>query len=165
MRTTDWKYDFESLPRWENRKKIPFVFDEYVEIPQADMLCCIYSVAEVGMGKYMGFLALLENKSSPRLVLNVADGYNFWNTVNFSDDGRMIVLKPFIYDRRLRTSKSPWLILDLDKNTFTYFDSSEKVALHNDGIALSDERKINYSELTWYENSRLEALPELVFGA
>ena len=55
MRTTDWKFDFASLPRWDNRERIGFVYDEFYEIPEKDMLVCIYSVAEVSMLNYQGF--------------------------------------------------------------------------------------------------------------
>ena len=29
MFTTDWKFDFSTLPRWDNREKIPYIHDEY----------------------------------------------------------------------------------------------------------------------------------------
>ena len=62
MKTTDWNYDFHSLPHWDNREKLHYVCDEYYEIPQSDTLCCLYSICEAGMLDYLGFLAILKNK-------------------------------------------------------------------------------------------------------
>lgn len=61
MKTTGWKYDFTSLPHWENREKDPLIYDEFFEIPQSDILCCLYSITEVSMLNYQGFLAILRN--------------------------------------------------------------------------------------------------------
>lgn len=55
MTATDWKFDFESLPRWDNRERIPFVYDAFFDIPQNDALCCIYSIVEVSMCNPEGF--------------------------------------------------------------------------------------------------------------
>ena len=37
------------------RLPIPFVYDKFYSLPQNDILCCIYSIAEVRMGWYTGF--------------------------------------------------------------------------------------------------------------
>ena len=47
------------------------VYDEYFEIPQSDTLCCIYSIAEVSMCNYLGFLAILKNKEKPLLQVKI----------------------------------------------------------------------------------------------
>ena len=67
MKTTDWEYDFASLPRWDNRERIPYVYDEYYALPQSDTLCCLYSICEASMLNYLGFLAILKNKENPEL--------------------------------------------------------------------------------------------------
>ena len=45
MKTATWDCDFSSLPYWENREHIPFIYDTFCEVPQSDALCCIYSIA------------------------------------------------------------------------------------------------------------------------
>lgn len=118
MRTTDWNFDFASLPRWDNRERIFYVYDEFYEIPGKDMLCCIYSVAEVSMLNYEGFLAILRNKEKPELVLNAAD---ICFCVNFSQsaDGRFLFLQPSFYFPE-KGYRRPVLILDMEKNRFAY---------------------------------------------
>lgn len=118
MRTTDWKFDFSTLPHWDNREKVPYVYDEFYEIPEKDMLVCIYSVAEVSMLNYEGFLAILRNKEKPELVLTMADTC-FCVNFSRSKDGNLLFLQPSFYfpDRGYRR---PVLILDMEKNRFTY---------------------------------------------
>jgi hypothetical protein len=118
MRTTDWNFDFASLPRWDNRERIFYVYDEFYEIPGKDMLCCIYSVAEVSMLNHEGFLAILRNKEKPELVLNAAD---ICFCVNFSQsaDGRFLFLQPSFYFPK-KGYRRPVLILDMEKNRFAY---------------------------------------------
>lgn len=77
MNTTDWKYDFASLPRWDTREKFPFVDDEFFELPQSNTLCCLYSIVEASMLNYVGFLAILKNKDNPELILNLAEEFVF----------------------------------------------------------------------------------------
>ena len=67
-RTTDWEFDFASLPYWKAREHIPFVFDIFLPCPKKDLLFCVHTVAEVSMLNYKGFFAILENKESPRVV-------------------------------------------------------------------------------------------------
>lgn len=116
MRTTDWKFDFASLPRWDNRERIFYVYDEFYEVPEKDMLVCLYSVAEVSMMNYEGFLAILRNKENPELVLNPTD---ICFCVNFSQsaDGRFLFLQPSFYFRE-RGYRRPVLILDMEKDRF-----------------------------------------------
>lgn len=37
-RTTDWFFDFPSLPKWDVRERIPFVYDTFHYLPQSDTL-------------------------------------------------------------------------------------------------------------------------------
>ena len=32
MKTTEWNYDFSSLPCWSNRETDPYIYDEYFEL-------------------------------------------------------------------------------------------------------------------------------------
>ena len=68
----DWNFDFSSLPRWDVRDRIPFVYDRFYPLSECDALCCIYSIAEVRMGCYQGFLAILKNKEKPELYVHLA---------------------------------------------------------------------------------------------
>ncbi len=45
-KTTDWQIDFSTLPRWNNRNIVPFVYEKFHHLPKSDTLCCIYSIAE-----------------------------------------------------------------------------------------------------------------------
>ena len=118
MRTTDWQFDFASLPRWDIREKIPFVYDEFYEVPGKDMLCCIYSVAEVSMLNYQGFLAVLRNKEKPELVLNVTD-ISFCINFSHSEDGKLLFLKASLYFSE-KGWRQPVLMLDMEKDRFSY---------------------------------------------
>ena len=122
--SSDWSFDFSSLPHWDNRESFPFVYDTYYEIPQSDALCCIYSIAEVTMCNYLGFLAILKNKEEPTLYFNVTDGMNFCDNVSVSEDGRFLFLQPSTYNRKTNTLRRPILILDLKQDAFALFDTS-----------------------------------------
>lgn len=100
MRTTDWKFDFSALPNWSNRDSIAYVYDKFLEIPQNDVLCCIYSIAEVSMCTYLGFLAILKNKEKPSLFFNVAHGFNFLPCIDTNAKGNLIFLRPYLYDKK-----------------------------------------------------------------
>lgn len=118
MRTTDWEFDFASLPRWDIRERIPFVYDEFFEVPGKDMLCCIYSVAEVSMMNYEGFLAILRNKQKPELVLNVTD-ISFCVNFSHSKDGNLLFLQPSFYSPE-KGYRRPVMILDMEKGRYSY---------------------------------------------
>ena len=118
MRYTDWQFDFASLPRWGNRARIHFVFDEYYEVPEKDLLCCIYSVAEVSMLNYQGFLAILRNKQKPELVLSVTD-ILFCVNFSHSEDGKLLFLKASLYSSE-KGCRQPVLMLDMEKDRFSY---------------------------------------------
>lgn len=118
MKTTDWTFDFAALPRWDNRKADPWIYDEYFEIPQSDTLCCLYAISEVSMLNYQGFLAVFRNKENPELILNIADGYAFCVNFSVSDDGSLIFLQPSIYDPGAKRCLRPVLILDIPNNRF-----------------------------------------------
>ncbi len=118
MLTTDWKFDFSTLPQWDNRNRIPYVYDEYYEVPNSDTLCCIYSIAEVSMGNYLGFLAILKDKSNPTLLLNVTEKFCFCNNFASSKDGRFLFLQPHVYNKEEESVCRPVLIIDVIANKF-----------------------------------------------
>ena len=182
MKTTDWKFDFPSLPRWDVRERIPYVYDEYFEIPQSDTLCCIYSIAEVSMCNYLGFLAILKNKEKPELILNET-GFSFGNHLSVSVDGRFLVLQPQISYLLTNERKSPILMIDVCANAFSYFATDHynpcyqvvEIRKGTFGIeadhyqrkndkrlrALS-RKKIRVSRLKWHSLSELHLLPEML---
>jgi len=182
MKSTDWKYDFASLPRWDNREKSPWVYDEFYEIPQSDTLCCLYSIQEAGMLNYQGFLAILKHKDNPELVLNLADGFSFCVNFSASEDGNLIFLQPSIYDPQTNRCLRPVLILDIQKNRFSYIKTAnycpgyrviqKKTNLFV--IEADDQRKtipqlaalhgrrIRTRWLRWYAMEKIPALPQMI---
>lgn len=174
--TTYWKFDFPSLPRWDIRNTIPFVYDKFYSLPQSDMLCCIYSIAEVRMGWYVGSLAILKNKESPELVLNISDGLDFCDNFSANKSGNMLFLQPSIYDKESTKVRCPILIIDLSHKKFALFETNNynpcyKVVEISDtlfGIEADEkqrktderlnslaERKIDSGRLEWRDLSEL----------
>ena len=183
MRETDWKFDFSSLPHWENHDTFPWVYDEFLEIPQRDMLCCIYSVVEVSMLNYVGFLAILKNKENPTLFLNVSKGYNFCPRIFASRDGSLVFLNPQIYYEKTHSVKHPILIIDVINRFFSYFsdgssypsykivelrenvfgieaDADQKK--HDKSLRKLCRKKIQTKRLKWRPLEELDLLPELM---
>lgn len=119
MRTTDWNYDFSSLPCWKEREKLRDIYDEFYEVPQSDLLFCLYSIAERRMLDYRGFLAILENKKKPELVLDISE-YTFSQTFFSNEEGNLIFLQPCVYIRNQNRTAYPILILDVVKKRFSY---------------------------------------------
>ena len=117
MNIDGWSYDFSSLRNWDIREKIPYVTDKIFESPNGEVACLLYSVAEVSALDYRGFLALFENKESPRLLL-CANYINFYNFAYFSESGRFLLLKA-IY----RTGKHFVLVIDLSEKKYAIFNS------------------------------------------
>ena len=64
-----WNYPFETLEAWSLRDD-PWCEDEAVEAYLADALFLVYKIAEVGMGKYYGFAAVLFDHEHPTLCLD-----------------------------------------------------------------------------------------------
>ena len=183
MRTSDWKYDFATLPRWDNREKFCGVYDEYYEIPQSDTLCCLYSIYEVSMLDYLGFLAILKNKDNPKLVLNITEKMNFCVNFSASEDGNLIFLQPSIYDPVTNRCLRPVLILDIQKSRFAYIKTSnyctdyqvlqkkpnvfvieadEHQQKNNRHLAALHGRKIWTRWLRWHKMDKLSALPQMI---
>ncbi len=181
-RTTDWKFDFSSLPRWNNRNTIPFVYDKFYYVPQNDILCCIYSIAEVRMGWYTGFLAILKNKEHPELMLNIEEDITFCDNISVNKNGDMLFLQPLIYDKVNNTLSCPILIMDLTHKKFGCYSTNNynpcyKVVEISDTVfgieadetqvktdellnALS-KQKIDLTCLKWYDFSKLNNLNDI----
>lgn len=183
MKTTDWTFDFSSLPGWDIRQTIPYVYDEFFEIPQSDMVCCIYSIAEVTMGHYLGHLAILKNKEDPQLVLNITKEYTFGTNCSVNKTGDLIFLQPNIYNHHTHTTKRPILIIDIQNNRFSYLktdninpcytvveindrvfkieaDAYQKK--HDKRLRALSRKKIRLHRLKWYDVTQLDALAEWI---
>ena len=122
-RTTDWNFDFSSLPRWDNRNRIPFVYDKFHYVPQTDVLCCIYSIAEVRMGWYNGFLAVLKNKETPELIINITEGINFCDNFSVNKQGNLLFFMLSIYNKTNSAVSCPIFIVDLANKKFAFYST------------------------------------------
>ena len=183
MRTTDWKYDFASLPCWDNREKFPYVYDEFYELPQSDTLCCLYSIVEASMLNYVGFLAILKNKEQPKMILNVAEKFTFCVNFSASEDGNLLFLQPSIYFPDMNRCIRPILILDIQNDCFSYIktanycplykvvqkkadvfvvDADEHECKNNKKLAALHGKKIRTRWLKWYKMDKLSQLPRMV---
>lgn len=176
MRSTDWNYDFSSLPFWNNREN-NCVRDAFYEIPQTDALCCLYSITEVRMSDERGFLAVLRNKKNPELVLNIApqivdgkvDGYNFHTPFFVSNNGQLIFLQPGMYNQKEGRGARPLLILDITRNRFAYTMASnlqiiKKITQKSDTVFTVSCFNAKESEkicTKWMKWQQLEELPKL----
>lgn len=182
MKSTDWKFDFSALPHWDNRDKIPYIYDEFLELSQKNMLCCIYSIAEVTMCNYLGFLAILKNKENPSLFLNITN-FSFTGNISASSDESLIFLQPDIYYRKTNVCKRPILIIDSERNVFSYIDTDNinsgysiadinkntfKISAdryqkkHDKRLNTLSKKKIQTDQLKWHELAKLNSLPELI---
>lgn len=182
MLSTDWNFDFSSLPGWENRERNPYIYDEFYEVEGSDMLCCIYSIAEVSMGNYLGFLAILGGKKEPKLFLNIANGFCFCNNFSASEDGRFVFLQPSIYNKDDLSVHRPILIIDMLETTFSFLitdnvnpnykivetdrcrfkvvpDSAQKDDAQLNALS---QLTIQANKLERYDLSMIEALPKML---
>ena len=151
MRTTDWNFNFSSLPRWDNRERLHYVYDEFYEIPEKDMLVCIYSVAEVSMMNYQGFLAILRNKEKPELVLNIAD-FSFYVDFYYGQGDEFYVLQPAL---QLPEKNRPVLILDMPNNRFSCMKR---------GKSPISQKRIKRPWRKWYPMDKLSHFLDLEKG-
>jgi hypothetical protein len=183
MKITGWKYDFSSLPRWDNREKSPWVYDEFFELPESDTLCCLYAINEVSMLNDQGFLAILKNKENPELVLNLWEGFTFCVNFSANRDGNLIFLQPNLFDHAAGGCVRPVLILDIPNKRFAYVKTANRSPAYKviqksktvfvvegdaiqrkgvAGLAALHGKKIRTRWLKWYELDRLSQLPQLM---
>lgn len=157
-------------------------YDQFHEIPQQDALCCLYSIVEARMLHYVGFLAILKNKSDPTLFLNISQGMNFYDSFFVSGDGRLIFLQPCLYNEQCGI-KTPILVIDLAENRFSYVltdnirswhsvkqKSSDVFVVHTQEYDRVEQRQIEVpvmefqlQPLQWHDLDQLNTLRQLVF--
>lgn len=181
MNTTDWQFDFSSLPYWDNRNSLDCE-DAFYALPKTDTLCCIYSIAEVPMGDCKGFLAILRGKNDPILLTNPTYKMNFSKNFSASTDESLIFLQPCLYCERHGRVR-PILVIDLKKNRFAYIRTKNTNPCYKI-IPLSDHvftveayssqrndkrlmslhgRKIRTKWLRWHDLSKLNNLHDMLF--
>lgn len=135
----DWNYDFSSLAKWDIRDRIPFVYDKFHSLPQCDALCCIYSIAEVRMCWYQGFLAIFKNKNEPKLVLDIHKELTFSDNFSANKNGDIIFLLSHFYEKTSGGVGNLIFIVDIVREKFSYIRINNnnpcyKVVELNDGV-------------------------------
>lgn len=169
MRTTDWNYDFSSLPGWDDRQKLWDAYDEFYELPD-DRLCCVYSIAERRMLDYRGYLAILGNKKQPELGLNISE-YTFLPCC-FASEDKLIFLQTCVHIRKRNQTVCPVLILNMEKRCFSYALSKNTAGIcqinqKRPGVVMVQisgrgSRKIRRRWRRWYPLEQLPAFPRLL---
>ena len=116
MDISGWNYNFEHLPYWDQRKIDPYAYDALYENKQLDIAVLIYSICEIRMCYYVGFLAIFKNKQKPELIMNIT-GWTFKDSpIVFSADGKFAFIH---FD--WWSDGWPILIFDFINYTFSYF--------------------------------------------
>lgn len=183
MQTTDWNFDFSKLPYWENHNLSCDIYDEFLDIPQSNTLCCIYSIAEVSMCNYQGFLAIIKNREKPSLFLNITEGFNFCDNISANTEGNLIFLQPSLYNKETGVVKRPILIIDVEKNMFSYYNTDNinpcyKIVQLNKNVFKIDadayqskndrrlkalsKRRLRINRLKWRNLNEIASLPKLI---
>ena len=140
---------------------------------------------EVGMLNYIGFLAILQNKSNPKLILNIAEGFNFCDNFSASKDERLLFLQPTVYYKELNVSFRPILIIDVIDNKFAYIhtdnvnplykiieidkssfkiEADEFQKSHDGRLSALCNQIIRTDVLTWHKLSKIKSLPEMLLN-
>ena len=122
MEINGWHYDYEKLPYWDIRDRFSYVFDELYENEQSDTACLIYSIAEVSMCNEVRCLAVLRQKSSPELMINVTSFHFPRQHVCYSLNGKYIFLKAHVYVEAENRILCPIIIIDLFNDKFASAD-------------------------------------------
>jgi hypothetical protein len=135
--------NFESLPYWKNREKIPYVYDLLFENKQIDIAFLSYSIAEVTMCYYVGFLAIFKNKEKPELLLNATKGSFSNEKVVFSTDNKFVFVKSAVYTKK----GCPIFIFDLLNKNFACLKIIQNI--NNNTMEKINETKIEIDNLKW----------------
>ncbi len=117
-----WNIDVYSLPKGNNRDKIPWIYDNLFEHEETNTACLIYLIAEVRMGWCIGFMAVYENKENPKLVFNTTS-INFSGSkdaVSFNKSGEFIFAKACLYSARDNRLECPILVFNLKDGKFSF---------------------------------------------
>ena len=148
----EWEYEFSKLPRWDNRDKIPWVYDKLYENPNRNNAVLIYSIAEVGIGKYFGFLAVFSNKAQPHLTLNTTAFTVIPQMPMFSANGDICFLLACLYEKRKNLLACPLLILNFELEAFNCFKVTDGF-----NYSVDEKNKAEFVLVQQYHNDRLKS--------
>lgn len=167
MNISGWNYDFETLPRFENRENGEYTEDILYESPDGSFCVVNYSVKEVRNGDFRGFLAILKNKEAPEKLLNITNINFIKEAPFFASSKPLTAVLANIYADDIKQSLAVTIIIDLHKERFslapiypsedrTLYPLSEargKIFLMN-----RDGSKRDVTKLTQYPLSKLPLL-------
>ncbi len=146
-----WNYDFSTLSRWNNHDNYPepYITDHGVVSPNGKYLYAIYSVIEVSMGHYCGFLAILENKENPKLLLDRK--YSCYRQNPFFISDSIIMLYEHAIHRFSDARLNAYIVYDCEKKQFAFvpYRECEKLTrnFYNAKITKINDYKYNISPL------------------
>ncbi len=113
-----WNNNFGSLKYWKNRETMPYIHDRGFVSPDGKYLFAIYSICEVAMGHYKGFLAIFENKEDPELLID-RDHDCYSQSPIFISDSTAI-----LYERILHSDSGEildsYMLLDCKNRRFAF---------------------------------------------
>jgi len=118
MEIGGWQYDYTSLKDWDGHEAYPWHLEKMAWDEKSDTACLIYAICEVRMGMEMGYLAILSNKSQPKLLLNLTLLLFPIQEPFYSQDGRYLLLKAQVYHKESQRTKSLILFLDVLERKF-----------------------------------------------
>lgn len=166
-----WAYDFKSLPNWDNKYNNPWVTEKIFEPDPADFLCMVYSIEEIRMGWYQGYLLLLYDTDQSTGYIN-SDRLWGQNITYLKKNGLLVLNANIHYNEDL---SSPLVFIDVVNRKFAIFDISNgihyKVVESESGIKLIENEKSNFKSrdneyiqidaLKWYEISELSKVKDI----
>lgn len=150
IRGSDWNYDFTSLPHWDVRDKIPYVYDLLFENGPMDLAFLIYSIVEYRMCSYAGYLAILQNKKKPELMFWTEKPVFSNAEVMFSRDGQLAFAQSAFWN----DGGWPIYVFDLPNRRFARFKTITKNICYtvkeiepNEFVIVADEWQMRNDEL------------------
>lgn len=181
-KTTDWSYDFQSLPKWDLHTWA-YTFDLFVELPKADTLFCIYSVVEGSMMNYSGRLAILQNKQKPKLSILSSDGIYFQPIILADYEENLVFMIAKLSSEDRTKYKEPIIFFDASNETFAFFEtegiggirkffkkSNGIYEMQHEGFTINRRvsknpliEQIKTDDLKWHPLSMLNELNKIVF--
>lgn len=118
MEIGGWWYDYTSLKDWDWHEAYPWHLEKMAWDEKSDTACLIYAICEVRMGMEMGYLAILSDKSQPKLLFNLTSLLFPIQEPFYSQDGRYLLLKAQVYHKESHRIKSLILFLDVVERKF-----------------------------------------------
>lgn len=116
-----WNIEIDKL-EGPDRNKWAWLTDEIYINEDQTIACLVYSIAETSMGSYSGKLAIFMDKENPRLVFDTSRiiCFGMKEHVVYFDGGRKVVVRTKIYDSRTNKVYTPFLVIDIQANLFSY---------------------------------------------